>query len=114
MRTGNFAKSNAQSRCQGDQNSLRSRGIHDEPVQASPWGDALQRKDSDAAIESFWRCQLVETWSFLWSVGVPDKFQADHGRSPGFQARPRDVPGIPGFLFTGQLHNAILSYDPII
>ena len=24
------------------------------------WRDALQRKDSDAAIESFWRCKFVE------------------------------------------------------
>ena len=31
----------------------------DKTVQASPWGDALYRADSDAAIESFWR------WTFL-------------------------------------------------
>ena len=34
------------------QNVLHSLSIHDEMVQASPWGDALQPKDSDAPILS--------------------------------------------------------------
>ena len=45
---------------QGTQKGVRSHSIHDKTVQGSPWGDALQRKDSDATIESFWRRKLVE------------------------------------------------------
>ena len=62
-----------------DQEGLGSQCIQDE-VQGSLWNDALQRNDSDAAIERFWRCACIEIWPFLWSVGVPG----------GSRRRPRD------------------------
>ena len=72
-----------------DQKELR---IHDKTVHGNLWDDALQRKDSDAAIESFWRCTVVEVVFVVRGVprGVP-------GASPGV---PRGVPGgapeVPG------------------
>ena len=30
------------------------------------WGEASQRKDSDPLTETFWRCTIVEIWSFMW------------------------------------------------
>ena len=49
-----------------DQEGLHSQSIHHEKGEGSHWGDALQQADSDAAIESFQRCALVEIWPFLW------------------------------------------------
>ena len=51
----------------GDQTGLHSCSIHDKTVQGSPWGDALQRMDMEAPIESFQRSNFVEIWICLWS-----------------------------------------------
>ena len=62
-----------------------NRSLH-KTVKGSLWVDALQRKDSDAAIESSWRSEFVEQWPFLWSVGVPEVPE-------GFSVRPWGIPG---------------------
>ena len=80
-----WGKSRAQSRCQGTKmgSVLVVDRIIVYVVQRSLWNDALQRKDSDEAIESFWRCKFVEIWLFLWSAGGPR----------GVPMGPRGVPG---------------------
>ena len=70
------------------------------------WGDVLQ-KDSDAAIESFWSCQLVEICYFfgLWgcpgsTMGVPRESSWRPRGGLGVTREPRGVPGIPSFYLT--------------
>ena len=82
-----------------DQKGPRPLSIHDKTVEGEPWGDALQRKDSEAAIERFWRYKCVEIWLFVWSVGGPRRVPRV-GRSLYFPAGPRDVQGILGFICT--------------
>ena len=43
-----------------EQEGHRSPCIHGKPVHGSVWKDALQRKDLDAAIASFWLCKFEE------------------------------------------------------
>ena len=84
------------------QKGLCCRRIQHKTVQGSPWGDALQQKDSDAAIKSFWRCTFVEIWSFLWSrwssPGVP-------GGSPGGVQEVQGAQGIYFFSSPKTSHN---------
>ena len=78
-------------------------------VQGSPWDDALQQADSDAAIEGFCRRKFVEIsllcpWGFLgmpgWSQGLPrgsqERAWGSQERHQGSQGRAQGIPGIPG------------------
>ena len=69
----------------GDQKELRSHRIHDKMVQESHWADALDQQDSDEAIQSFWRCKLIEIGSLCDLSEVP--------RESPFG--PWKVPGVP-------------------
>ena len=70
----------------------------DKTVRSSPWGDGSQWAGPNTAIESFWRCILVEMWLFLWSIKCPGLRRVS-GTSPGGPRRvpggPRGVPGKP-------------------
>ena len=97
----------------------------DKMVQGSPLGDGSQQTGSNTAIERFWRWKFIEMDVFVvhgdpWgSPGVPGGSQGrpwgSQGRALGSKGRPRvsqgraipripggsrDVPGIPGILFT--------------
>ena len=71
---------------------LEARSAHYKTVRGSLWGDAWQRKDSDAAVESFWRWTFDEIWLLWRSVGVPRGSRGVPGSSPG---GPRGVPQGP-------------------
>ena len=84
-----------------DQTGLCPSHIHHKVVQGSLWDDALQRTDSEAAIESSWRCKFVEMAIFVvhWGLGVPvgpksvpGWFQ---GRAWGGPRRSLGAPGTP-------------------
>ena len=100
-----------------DQKRLCSQRIHHKAVQRSLWNHALQQKDSDAGIESFWRYNFHEILHLLFSVGGSGE---SHGRPlrfpglrrgvPGVPGDSRNSPGIPGILFMRiiPLYNSII------
>ena len=57
------------------------------------WDHALQRKDSDAAIESFWRYTFGEICRFLLSMGVAKAPQGSKGHPQGSQGCACGMPG---------------------
>ena len=67
---------------------LHSRSKHDKTVQGISWADVLQRKDSDAAIDSCWRCKLVKILLILGSWGGLRVFT---GAPPRSQGVPREI-----------------------
>ena len=95
-----------QFRLVADHKGLRSPCVHHKAVQGSRWDDALQQKDSDAAIESFWRCKFVEPLPILWSMGVPRGPRGVPGASRGgSQGRAWGSPGSQGAPKTYSINN---------
>ena len=65
-------------------------------VRSSRWGDGSQQAGSNTAIESFWRCILVEIWLFLWSIRCPWRSPWGLRNVPGGSPKgPRGSPGGP-------------------
>ena len=81
-------------------NPYEQSSVREESVLGNFRNDAWQRKDSDAAIESFWRCKCMEICPFLWSVGVSGGPEGVLGAYPARPHGPRGVPGaspeVPG------------------
>ena len=80
----------------GVQKAVHFRSMHHKTVQAVI---VMMRKDSDAAIESFWRYEFVEIWLFSWSLRVPKGFPgASQGGSQGHARGSSEVPELQGLL----------------